>query len=115
MMQVWTVGGHGVHEVGQALEAVTDEQEHVLDAPVLQLGQHRHPESGSLAVAASPAQDVRVCEHVDPVAAQTGRLRTCLSRTLTVIAFEEDRGVRRRQRPRSPHLALLDDHRHRWR
>jgi hypothetical protein len=34
---------HVRHDVGQSLEPVADDEEHILDAAVLKVGQHAHP------------------------------------------------------------------------
>ena len=55
------------HAVGQAFEAVADQEEDVLDAPV-EVGQHGQPELGRFAVAVTGPypQDVFVAVEIDP-------------------------------------------------
>ena len=57
-----------VHTVGQAFQTVADQEEHISDAAVAELGQHRHPELGRLpaAVAEPHAEDVLVALQIDP-------------------------------------------------
>ena len=45
---------HVADHLGQALEAVADHEEHVLDPAVAQVGQHAHPELGAFPTAAGP-------------------------------------------------------------
>ena len=62
-MQVWTmVWGQTVFDgVGQALQAVADEHQHVLDAAVLDLGEDLQPVLRALTAVAGPeAEDVPV-------------------------------------------------------
>src|SRR5450759_3544694 len=58
----------GVHRARQPLQAVAHDEEHIRNAAVLQLGQHRHPELRRLTVtvAGQHPQDVLVPVHVDP-------------------------------------------------
>ena len=56
MMQVCTIAcGHTLLDhLGQALQAVADDEEHVLDAAVAQVGEHAHPELRALPAGAGP-------------------------------------------------------------
>lgn len=52
-------GPDGLHRVGQALEAFTDEHKNVVDAAILDLGKDVHPVLGALVAVAGPqARDV---------------------------------------------------------
>jgi hypothetical protein len=62
----------GLDRIGQALQPVADEHEHVLDAAVLNLGEDTQPVLGALTAVAGPdSQDVAVSldrhahDHVD--------------------------------------------------
>jgi hypothetical protein len=49
----------GLHRVGQAFEPVADQHQHVVQAAVLQLGEHVQPVLRALAAVAGPdAEDV---------------------------------------------------------
>ena len=73
MMQVCTVarGNTAVTLSGQAFEPVTDQEEDVRDAAVLQIGEHRQPELRRLpATSAGPdPEDVRWPSRSTPIAA----------------------------------------------
>jgi hypothetical protein len=45
---------HVADDLGQALEAVTDQEEHVVDPAVLEVGKHSHPELRALSSDAGP-------------------------------------------------------------
>jgi hypothetical protein len=48
-----------LHHLGQALQPVANDEEHILDPPVAQVGEHAHPELGILPVGPGPqAEDV---------------------------------------------------------
>ncbi len=68
-MQVCTTDGRpdvGDH-VGQSLEPVADDEEHVPDAAVAQVGQDAHPELGALPAGPGPQpQDVLLAREGDP-------------------------------------------------
>ena len=73
--------------VGQALEPVADDDADILDAAVLDLGQHLQPELGALAAVAGPQpEDVALTVDGDADGHVDGRLATWPSRILTTMA-----------------------------
>jgi len=74
-------GEDRVDAVGHAFEPVTDDEEHVRDVSVAQVGQHVHPELCRLpgAVARPQPEHVAVAVQVDPIAVQNDWLSTCVA------------------------------------
>src|SRR6185437_5673066 len=57
---------HVLDDVGQALQPVADQEEHIAHTSVAQVGQHAHPELGALAADTHPqAQHVLAAVHGD--------------------------------------------------
>ncbi len=90
--------------VRQPLEPVADDKEHVVDAAVLQLGEHLDPELCRLPAAGAGPQpeDVLVAGQVDPDRGVERPVRDLAVADLDVDRVDEDRGVHLLQRPRGP-------------
>jgi hypothetical protein len=86
---------------GKPLQAVTDEEEHVRDAPVAQLGQHAHPELRRLpsTMTGPQPEHVPVPGQVDPDRGVERLVADLTVADLRHDRVDEDRGVHPLQRP----------------
>jgi hypothetical protein len=68
MMQVCTIVWPDIADhLGQTLQPVADDEEHVPHAAVTQIGEHAHPELRTLAAGAGPQpEDVALAVEADP-------------------------------------------------
>ena len=111
MMQVCTIacGQTFADHLGQAFEPVADHEEHVLDAAVAQVGQHRHPELRALTAGAGPQpEDVPLAVEGDPDRGVERPVRDLPVADLDHDRVDEHRRVDRVERAGCPGLHLLD-------
>jgi hypothetical protein len=110
MMQVCTIAsGHIRHHLGQALEAVADDEERVLHAAVAQIGEHRHPELRTSTTAASPEPaDVALAGQRDADGRVERPIRDLAVADLDHDRVDEDRRVGRIEWPHRPLVHLLE-------
>ena len=100
---------HRVDTVGQALQAVADQEEHIRHTAVAQLGQHYHPKLCRLpaAVAEPHAQDVLMALQIDPDRGIDGPVGDLAVADLDIDRVHNHRGIDRAptagwSRPASP-------------
>ena len=102
-------GNTALTAVGQPLQPVADDEEHVPHAAVPQVGQHAHPELRRLpaAVAGPQPEHVPVPAQVDPDRGVERLVADLPVADLDVDRVDEDRRVHPLQRPRRPGLHVL--------
>ena len=94
---------------GRAFEAVADRDADVLDAAVLQLGQHLQPELGAFAAVTGPQpEDVAFPAHGDPDDHIDRLVADLPVADLDHDRVDEDHRIHRIQRPVGPLGHLLD-------
>jgi hypothetical protein len=96
---------HGADRVREPLQPVADDEEHVVDAAVLQLAQHLQPELRRLPTtpgAGPQPEDVLVASQVDPDRCVERPVRDLAVADLDVDRVDEHRRVDLLQRPGHP-------------